>query len=183
VRARFDRWLVALTVVALVAIAGVARATEPPGPPNPSDAAAAWGGAEPPEPPGPLAPSNAGAPPALEQCGECHMVFSSRMLPSRSWAAILSKMDDHFGEDAAIPKRDLDEIRAFLTSHAADSPDATPRDHHFLSELLPDSTPLRITATPWWNQVHADFDFEGVKHTSIKSAANCLGCHYGKVIR
>ena len=29
-------------------------------------------------------------------------------------------MDDHFGEDAAIPKKDLDIIRDFLTSHAAD---------------------------------------------------------------
>jgi Dihaem cytochrome c len=166
VRAPFHRWLAALTAVALAAAAG-----------------AAWAGAEPPEPPGPLEPSNAGAPAALQECGDCHMVFSSRMLPSRSWAAILSTMDDHFGEDAAIPNKDLDEIRAFLTSHAADSPNAAPRDRHFLSELLPNSTPLRITATPWWNQVHADFDFDAVKHSAVKSPANCLGCHYGKVIR
>ena len=56
------------------------------------------------EPPGPLEPGDAGAPAALQQCGDCHMVFLSRMLPSRSWAATLSTMDDHFGEDAAIPK-------------------------------------------------------------------------------
>ena len=136
-----------------------------------------------PEPPGPLDPSNKEAPAALQQCGECHMVFASRMLPSRSWAAILSTMDDHFGEDAAIPKKDLDVIRDFLTSHAADSPDATARERHFLSALLPNSTPLRITATPWWNQMHADFNFDAVKHSEVKSAANCLACHYGKVIR
>jgi Dihaem cytochrome c len=103
--------------------------------------------------------------------------FPSRMLPGRSWTAILSKMDDHFGEDAAIPKGDLDVIRDFLTSHAADSPDATVRERHYLGALLPDSTPLRITATPWWNQVHADFDFDGVKHSQVKSPANCLACH------
>ena len=136
-----------------------------------------------PEPPGPLEPGNAGAPAELKQCGDCHMVFPSRMLPSRSWAAILSKMDDHFGEDAAIPKKDLDVIRDFLTWHAADSPDATARERHFLSALLPNSTPLRITAMPWWNQMHADFNFDGVKHSAVKSAANCLACHYGKVIR
>ena len=136
-----------------------------------------------PEPPGPLAPSNAGAPAELKQCGDCHMVFPSRMLPSCSWAAILSTMDDHFGEDAAIPKKDLDVIREFLTSHAADSSDATFRERHFLSALSSDSTPLRITATPWWNQMHADFNFEAVKHSEVKSAANCLACHYGKVIR
>jgi hypothetical protein len=105
------------------------------------------------------------------------MVFPSRMLPSRSWTAILSTMNDHFGEDAAIPKKDLDVIRDFLISHAADSPGATARERHYLGALLPESTPLRITATPWWNQVHADFDFGGVKHSQVKSPANCLACH------
>jgi hypothetical protein len=132
------------------------------------------------EPPGPLAPGNAGGPAELKECGDCHMVFPSRMLPARSWTAILSTMDDHFGEDAAIPKKDLAAIRDFLTSHAADSPDATVRERHYLGALLPDSTPLRITATPWWNQVHADFDFDGTKHSKVKSPANCLACHNTK---
>jgi diheme cytochrome c len=135
------------------------------------------------EPPGPLEPGNAGAPAELNQCGDCHMVFPSRMLPGRSWAAILSTMDDHFGEDAAIPRKDLDIIRDFLISHAAASPGATPRERHYLSAILPGSTPLRITATPWWNQMHADFNFDGAKRSQVKSAANCLACHYGKVIR
>lgn len=167
VKSTLERLAAGAAVVALIAaieaVSGVAR----------SD----------PEPPGPLDEGNPGAPAELKQCGDCHMVYPSRMLPSRSWAAILSTMDDHFGEDAAIPKKDLDVIRDFLTSHAADSPDATFRERHFLSALPSDSTPLRITATPWWNQMHADFNFDAVKHSEVKSAANCLGCHYGKVIR
>jgi hypothetical protein len=129
------------------------------------------------EPPGPLASGNAGAPAQLEECGDCHMVFPSRMLPTRSWTVILSTMQDHFGEDAAIPKKDLDVIRDFLTSHAADSPGATARERHYLGAILSGSTPLRITATPWWNQMHADFNFDGVKHSQVKSPANCLACH------
>lgn len=167
VKSLLDRLAVGAAVVTLIAIGeaalGLAR----------SD----------PEPPGPLDVSNVGAPPELKQCGDCHMVYPSRMLPSRSWAAILSTMDNHFGEDASIPKTDLDVIRNFLTSHAADSPDATFRDRHYLAALPTDSTPLRITATPWWNQMHADFDFAAVKHSAVKSPANCLGCHYGKAIR
>lgn len=120
-------------------------------------------------------------PAALEQCGECHMIFPAQMLPRRSWTAILSKMDNHFGEVATIPEKDFDEIRNYLTSNAADSPNASPRDRHYWSEILPDSTPLRITRTPWWNQMHGDFDFEGVKHTDVKSPANCLACHKGGV--
>jgi Dihaem cytochrome c len=130
-----------------------------------------------PEPPAPIELGNDPPPAALAACGDCHMVFPSRMLPARSWAAILEKLDDHFGEDAAIPKNDLDEIRDFLTTHAADSPDATGRQRHFLSALSPESTPLRITATPWWNQMHADFNYDGVRRSAVKSAANCLACH------
>ncbi len=129
------------------------------------------------EPPGPLEAGNVGAPAELKQCGDCHMVFPSRMLPGRSLTAILSTMNNHFGEDAAIPKKDLDVIRDFLTSHAADSPGATPRERHYLGARLSGSTPLRITATPWWNQMHADFNFDGVKHSQVKSPANCLACH------
>jgi hypothetical protein len=116
-------------------------------------------------------------PAALEECGDCHMVFPAQMLPGRSWTAILSKMDSHFGEEASIPEKELDEIRNYLTSNAADSPNASARDRHYMSGIQPDSTPLRITTTPWWNQMHADFNFDGVKRSHVKSPANCLACH------
>ncbi len=158
-----QRWAVsaagvALTVVAATEIVSSAARSDP-------------------EPPVPLQRGDVGAPAALAECGDCHMVFPARMLPGRSWTAILSRMDDHFGENATIPEKDLEEIRVFLTSNAADSPNASPRDRHFMSAILPGATPLRITRTPWWNQMHADFNFDGVKRSSVKSAANCLGCH------
>jgi hypothetical protein len=116
-------------------------------------------------------------PAALEQCGDCHMVFPAQMLPGRSWVAILSKMDSHFGEEASIPEKDLDEIRNYLTSNAADSENTSAQDRHYMSAILPGSTPMRITQTPWWNQMHADFNFDGVKRSHVKSPANCLACH------
>jgi hypothetical protein len=128
-------------------------------------------------PPDPLSDANPGAPAALQQCGDCHMVYPSRMLPARSWSAILSKMDDHFGKTAAIAKQDLDAIRAYLTSNAADSPNASAQDRQFTSGLLSDSTPLRITATPWWSQTHADFASYGEKSRKPIAPADCLGCH------
>lgn len=129
----------------------------------------------------PAARSGVKYPAALEQCGECHMIFPAQMLPQRSWTAILSRLDNHFGEVASIPAKELDEIRDFLTSNAADSANASPQDRHYMSEILSDSAPLRITRTPWWNQMHSDFNFEGVKHSDIRSPANCLACHKGGV--
>lgn len=120
----------------------------------------------------------AGTPPeALKQCGDCHMIFPAQMLPQRSWRALMGMLDDHFGDIASVPDADAADILAYLTAHAADSPAATARERHFLGALAADAVPLRITRTPWWNQMHADFDFEGVRRTPVKTASNCLGCH------
>lgn len=117
------------------------------------------------------------APEALKLCGDCHMNYPAPMLPQRSWRALIGSLKDHFGSVATLPATDTTAILEFLTAHAADSPGATARDKHFLGALANDAVPLRITETPWWNQMHADFDFEGIKHSPVKSAANCLGCH------
>jgi hypothetical protein len=121
--------------------------------------------------------SAADKPAALAQCGDCHMVFPAQMLPQRSWTAILAGLADHFGENADIAAKDKAEILAYLIAHAADSAGATVRDRHYLSALSSDETPLRITTTAWWRQMHADYSFEATKHPEVKSPADCQGCH------
>ena len=117
------------------------------------------------------------APAALQQCGDCHMVFPAAMLPERSWAAIVAGLANHFGENADLSAKDKAAILAYLSAHAADSPNATARERHFLSELPSDTTPMRITQTRWWNQMHADYNFQASKHPKLKSPADCQACH------
>jgi len=105
------------------------------------------------------------------------MIYPANMLPQRSWKLILSQLDHHFGEPATVGATALAQIAEYLAQHASDAPDIPARDRHFMSELSSDITPVRITKTSWWNQMHADFDFEGIKRTKTKSASNCLGCH------
>jgi hypothetical protein len=116
-------------------------------------------------------------PDSIKECGECHMVYPARMLPRKSWQLIMGNLKSHFGEVVSLSDDDAKKVLEYLTENAADSPSATPQQRHFITEIVPDSAPLRITRTPWWNQMHADFDFEAVKHTSVKSASNCLACH------
>ena len=124
-----------------------------------------------------LARAEKAAPAALKQCGDCHMVFPAVMLPKRSWTAIVGGLDNHFGEDASLPAKDKQEILAYLSEHAADAPGATPRQRHYLSGLIASATPLRITQSPWWNQMHADYNFQAAKHPNLKSPADCQACH------
>jgi hypothetical protein len=117
------------------------------------------------------------APEALNQCGDCHMVFPADMLPKRSWVAILGGLDNHFGENAGLPAKDRQTILDYLSAHSADAPTATPKERHYLGGLLDGVTPLRITQSPWWSQMHADYSFEATKHPGLKSPANCQACH------
>ena len=117
------------------------------------------------------------APPALTPCGGCHMIYPAAMLTKRSWEAIIAGLDNHFGGSARLSAREKTAVLAYLDGHAADSPNAAARDRHFLSDLPSDPTPLRITRTRWWSEMHADFDFEAAKHRGVRSPADCLACH------
>ena len=116
-------------------------------------------------------------PGALTECGACHMVFPPQFLPQRSWAMLLGKLDDHFGEIASLTDDKKSAILAYLTVNAADGPSTGPTGQQFLWGLAPGMAPLRITDMPWWMGAHQEVSFAGIQSTPIKSASNCLGCH------
>jgi len=119
-----------------------------------------------------------GAPPAiLSECNDCHLIYPAQMLPQRSWQAILADLANHFGDDATVSNDKRTAILAYYSANATDGPSTTGRGKLFISGLPDSVTPLRITAMPWWNQMHADYDFGGGKHIDMKTASNCLACH------
>jgi len=63
-----------------------------------------------------------------QQCSACHMAYPPRMLPARSWQALMSDLSHHFGEDASISDQDRATITGYLTT--------------------PKNAPIPITATP-----------------------------------
>jgi cytochrome c551/c552 len=124
-----------------------------------------------------LTGASAGAPELLKPCGECHMALPAKMLPQRSWKAIMAGLADHFGENAALAEKDARPILDYLTSHAADSPATSPRDRSFFDAPLQDALPLRITETGWWRAMHAEMLADDQIRAQIKSPVNCLACH------
>jgi hypothetical protein len=116
------------------------------------------------------------APSALEECAACHVLYPPQYLPQRSWAALLARLDDHFGEIATVSADKLASISAYLPTNAADAP-STKGGQRFLRGVRPDETPLRITDLPWWQELHVWVNFDGIAATKVKSASNCAGCH------
>ena len=110
----------------------------------------------------------------VRECGSCHWPFHPSLLPRASWKAVMSSLDQHFGEDATLPEATASEIAAYLDTHAAETADTEPANR--LREVSA-SEPRRITETRFWQRTHNDLRPELFKSAAVKSKANCLACH------
>jgi hypothetical protein len=111
------------------------------------------------------------------ECGACHMVYPPQFLPARSWRAIMAGLDKHFGEIASVDAATKRRIEDFLVANAADTING---EAEFLRGLRPTDTPLRITDTPMWRNIHRPLLRPGVgTGPGMRSAANCMSCHNG----
>jgi diheme cytochrome c len=109
-----------------------------------------------------------------EECGACHMVYQSQMLPSRSWQAITSNLANHFGEDASIA--DAAVLQRITDYLMLNSGDATGVPRGILKGLSIDETPLRITELPLWVAIHSE-EVSARTWKRVGSKSNCTACH------
>lgn len=109
-----------------------------------------------------------------KECGSCHMVYLPQFLPQRSWRALLSGLNNHFGENASLDPATSKVILDYLVQHAADMPG---QDHRFIRGLAETATPLRISDTPYWIRRHSEIPPEVFTHPKVQSKANCSACH------
>lgn len=99
------------------------------------------------------------------ECGGCHVVYPPQMLPARSWRALMSGLDNHFGTDASLDPQRATDIRAFLERNAG-------------RERIPAAQPvLRITETSWFVREHDEVPARAWKSATVKSPSNCGACH------
>ena len=123
------------------------------------------------------------------ECGACHFAYLPGMLPARSWDALLTKSNEHFGETLSLDPETLRHIRDFLTTNAGDRSDFT-GSKQFLYRLSDESTPLRITSMPMFKSYHFSVlhkmglatGFHSVRELSpaaLKGVLNCNACHEG----
>ena len=101
-----------------------------------------------------------------EECGACHLAYSSRLLSATEWRAILADLAHHYGVDATLdePTRQAIARRLGLTSSAASTAQPT----------LP-----RITSSHWFIDEHDEVSIATFRSASVRSAANCTACHAG----
>ncbi len=133
-----------------------------------------WGGiwfsAKPPfgVPTGPMNPTYA------EECSACHIAYAPSLLPAKNWGTLMSQLDNHFGEDASLDQKSVDEITTWLFANAADSVDTKPA--HVFSRTNP-TYPVAITETPFWKNTHRTIPDAVFTRAPIYDNGNCNACH------
>jgi cytochrome c553 len=126
---------------------------------------------------GKLAPTAAN-PKWHTECSACHVAYPPALLPERSWRKLMGGLERHFGSDASLDAATTKEITAFLASQSADRASSRTAAK-VLRGMAPTETPLRITATAWFQRQHDEIRADVWKRPKVGSPANCAACHSG----
>ncbi len=113
-----------------------------------------------------------------KECTSCHMAYHPGLLPERSWKKMMSKLSDHFGEDASLDQKTKMDIEKFLVDHSADK-SSSRRSVKMASAIPATETPLRITETLYFERKHDEISANVYKRPKVGSASNCIACHKG----
>ena len=125
--------------------------------------------AEPPASPG---TSLADAEQYRSECGSCHVPYPAKFLPARSWQAIMTSLEDHYGEDASVDPALQAELLAYLSANS------TSNHSRFTARLAYDETPLRITELPYFTRKHREIPQRLVSgNPQVGSFSQCDSCH------
>ena len=113
-----------------------------------------------------------------KECGDCHSAYPPFLLPKKSWERVMTKLDNHFGEeitDANISLSAQATIKEFLIANSAET--STREVSVKIMKSLGERRPKAITKTPFWREVHKDIPKSVYKSKDIKDKSNCKACH------
>jgi len=101
-----------------------------------------------------------------QECTSCHTAYPPGMLPARSWERLMGGLDRHYGTDASLDAKTLQQINIWLQAHAGT-----------YKRVVEEPPQDRITRSAWFERKHREVDAATWKLPSVKSAANCAACH------
>lgn len=112
-------------------------------------------------------PTPTNAPPAFKaECGSCHLAFPPALLSAEDWRRVISGLDKHYGDNAALDEPVRKQIEDFLVKNAGSG-----------RRTAGASNPPRLTATDWFRKEHREVPAATWKDKRVGSVANCGACH------
>jgi hypothetical protein len=112
-----------------------------------------------------------------QECSSCHFAYPPGLLPAKSWQTIMSRLDNHFGENAELVETDRSAIQDYLVNNSADK-SKTRRSRRIMRTVSATQPPLRITELPYFKREHDRIPNRLVKgNPKVGSFSQCDRCH------
>lgn len=112
-----------------------------------------------------------------DECGSCHFPYQPGLLPAASWEALMTNLNDHFGENAELDQDSLNSIRNFLLNNAAGRTNYG-LPNKIMAAQRDRPVPLRITEMRYFVYEHSDLPKRMVEdNPQVRSFSNCDSCH------
>lgn len=96
----------------------------------------------------------------VQECGSCHTPYPPKALSQAGWNIQLSNLKNHFGSDAALDTKALENVRSYLLANSSRK-----------AKTAPQEETARITKTNWFMNEH------GKNPPTGSSFSNCALCH------
>jgi hypothetical protein len=97
------------------------------------------------------------------------------LLPTASWAKLLSGFDDHFGQTLDVDSESLATLTDYLMGNGADK--FSSRQAAKIMKILGGGIPIRITDVLYLRDRHHEISSDVFSRKSIGSLSNCSACH------
>ena len=101
-----------------------------------------------------------------QECGACHTAYPPGLLPARSWRRVMDGLSRHYGTDASLDAKTVQQLDTWLQAHAG--------TYKRVAEEPPQD---RLTRSAWFERKHRQIEPAVWQLPSVKSAANCAACH------
>lgn len=119
---------------------------------------------------------------AKGECAECHMPYQPEMLTQKAWQHMLTTLDDHFGENAALPPDLNKQVLDYYLANAADVTSFKDASR-FLRRVDPENPPMKITDVPRVVRKHDRIAEDVFKRKNVRFRGNCVACHTDAVTK
>jgi len=112
-----------------------------------------------------------------DECASCHFGFQPGLLPARSWVKLMGNLENHFQDDASLESKDVETLTQYLVQNSSDHAMNYKRSKKITNSISRNSTPIRISQTPYFKKKHRELRKSMITQKEIKSISNCAACH------
>ena len=113
----------------------------------------------------------------INECASCHFGFQAGLLTQKSLVKMMENLENHFGTDASLDKKDYEYILNYLVENSANNVSGYKRSRKMNASISSYDTPLKITEVPYFKKEHREIPQRLITQKEVGTLSNCAACH------